>query len=137
MQKTKIRSIISLSLQKKEDKNNIPGDAGHFVRTEIDSTDFKKENLTSKVRRNKTKKRNMDLKLEPEVEDKTAETINILKDIAALQPGKNTQIAAKKISEKYKKMREALTNKKKYKLPGEIVRVEDVKTRNNKSTSLY
>ena len=45
---------------KKEDKNNIPGDAGHFVRTEIDSTDFKKENLASKVRRNKTKKPYLD-----------------------------------------------------------------------------
>ena len=41
---------------KKEDKNNIPGAAGHFVRTEIDSTDFKKENFASKVRRNKNKK---------------------------------------------------------------------------------
>ena len=114
---------------KKEDKNNIPGAAGHFVRTEIYSTDFKKENLASKVRRNKTKKPYLDLKKwQPEVEDKTAETINILQDIATLQPGKNAQITAKKISEKYKKMREALTKKKKYKLPGEIVRVEDVKT---------
>ena len=41
---------------KKEDKNNIPGDAGHFVRTEIDSTDFKKENLPSKTRKSKKKK---------------------------------------------------------------------------------
>ena len=38
------------------------------------------------------------------------------------------QIAAKKVSEKYKKMREALAAKKKYKIPGEIVKVEDVKT---------
>ena len=38
---------------KKEDKNNIPGDARHFVRTEIDSTDFKKENLASKTRKSK------------------------------------------------------------------------------------
>ena len=40
---------------KKEETNEIPGDAGHFIRTEIDSTDFKKENLASKVRKNKTK----------------------------------------------------------------------------------
>ena len=40
---------------KKEDKNNIPGDARHFVRTEIDSTDFKKENLASKTRKSKKK----------------------------------------------------------------------------------
>ena len=31
-------------------KNNIPADAGHFLRTEIDSTDFKNENLTTKAR---------------------------------------------------------------------------------------
>ena len=41
---------------KKEDKNNIPGDARHFVRTEIDSTDFKKENLASKTRKSKKAK---------------------------------------------------------------------------------
>ena len=46
--------------RKKEDKNNIPGVAGHFVGTEIASTDFKKENLTSKVKRNKTKKPYLD-----------------------------------------------------------------------------
>ena len=40
---------------KKEETNEIPGDAGYFIRTEIDSTDFKKENLASKVRKNKTK----------------------------------------------------------------------------------
>ena len=31
-------------------KNNIPADAGHFLRTEIDSTDFENENLTTKAR---------------------------------------------------------------------------------------
>ena len=30
-------------------KNNIPADAGHFLRTEIDSTDFKYQNLTTKT----------------------------------------------------------------------------------------
>ena len=37
-------------------KKYIPADAGHFLNTEIDSTDFKNENLTSKIRRNKAKK---------------------------------------------------------------------------------
>ena len=37
-------------------KNNIPADAGHFLRTEIDSTDFKNENLTTKIKRNKAEK---------------------------------------------------------------------------------
>ena len=37
-------------------KNNIPADAGHFQRTEIDLKDFKNENLTNKIRRNKAEK---------------------------------------------------------------------------------
>ena len=74
---------------KKENKNDIPGDAAHFIRTEIDSTNFKKENLASKVRRNNTRKPYLDFKnWRPKVEDGTAETLNILKDIATLQPGK-------------------------------------------------
>ena len=38
------------------EKNNIPADAGHFLRTEIDSIDLKNENLTTKIRRNKAEK---------------------------------------------------------------------------------
>ena len=114
---------------KKETAYNIPSDAGHFLRTEIDSTDFKKENLTSKVRRNKNKKPYLDLKeWQPKVEDETAETIKILDDIAILEPGKNAQIAAKKISEKYKVLRGANGRKNKFKLPGKIVKIEKVKT---------
>ena len=30
--------------------------AGHFLRTEIDSSDFKNESLTAKIRRNKAEK---------------------------------------------------------------------------------
>ena len=41
---------------KEETTNEIPGDAGHFIRTKIDSTDFKKENLPSKIRKTKTRK---------------------------------------------------------------------------------
>ena len=33
-------------------KNNISAATGHFLRTEIDSRDFKNENLTTKIRRN-------------------------------------------------------------------------------------
>ena len=58
----------------------------------------------------------------------TVETIKILKDIATLEPGKNGQLAAKKISEKYKKLREANARKKKYKIPGEIVTIKTVGT---------
>ena len=35
---------------KMRQKNDIPADAGHFLRAEIDSTDFKNENSTTKGR---------------------------------------------------------------------------------------
>ena len=37
-------------------KYNFPADAGHFLRTEINSTDLKNENLTTKIRRNQKEK---------------------------------------------------------------------------------
>ena len=37
-------------------KNNISATAGHFLRTEIDSRDFKIENLIAKITRNKAEK---------------------------------------------------------------------------------
>ena len=36
----------------KREKNNIPADAGHFFKKEIDSTGFQNENLTTKIKRN-------------------------------------------------------------------------------------
>ena len=59
--------------------------------------------------------------------DKT-NAIEALEDIASLQPGKNAQLATKKISEKYKKIREANKKKAKFKLPREIVKIETVET---------
>ena len=56
------------------------------------------------------------------------ETIQLLNDIATLEPGKNAQLATKKNSEKYKKIRETNAKKQKYKIPGEIVRIEEVET---------
>ena len=38
---------------RKKTKNKIPGDTGHFIRTEIDDTDFKNENLVTKKKKNK------------------------------------------------------------------------------------
>ena len=61
-------------------------------------------------------------------DSETTKTIRILDDIATLEPGKNAQLAAKKISKKYKKLREANAKKRKYKLPGEIVTIETVET---------
>ena len=94
---------------KKEEKNKIPGDAGHFIRKEIDNTDFKNENLISKEIRNKNVRKPY-LKTKKD-KGSTNESIKVLEDIAVLEPGKNAQIAAKEINEKYKK---------KSKLPGEI-----------------
>ena len=54
IQKTKINYIFVPP--KKVEINKIPGDAGHFIRTEIDSTDFKKENLATKTLGNHIKK---------------------------------------------------------------------------------
>ena len=45
-----------LYLQKLRQINNIPADAGHFLSTETDSTDFKNENLTTKIRRKRAEK---------------------------------------------------------------------------------
>lgn len=56
------------------------------------------------------------------------DTINTLETIAVLQPGKNAQLAAKKISEKDKKIREAKKRKNIFRVPGEILRVETVET---------
>ena len=111
---------------KKVEINKIPGDAAHFIRTEIDSTDFKKENLATKIRRNKNIRK--PYKKMPDTDNKDKdETIQILDDIAILEPGKNAQIAAKKISEKYRLIRQA-NGKKKFKLLGEIVTIETIKT---------
>ena len=104
---------------KKETSNNIPADAAHFIRTEIDLTDFKKENLTTKVKKqNKTKKPYIKKETDEMPKDtETTEILKVLDDIATLEPGKNAQLAAKKISEKYKKTREATARKNRYKLP--------------------
>ena len=51
----KRKQIICSYLQEMRQINNIPGDAGHFSRTETDSTDFENENLTTKIRRNRVK----------------------------------------------------------------------------------
>ena len=45
-----------MCLLKMRQKNNIAADTGHFLRTEIDSTDFKNENLLTNIKRNKAEK---------------------------------------------------------------------------------
>ena len=53
-------------------------------------------------------------------DSETAENLKLLDEIASLELGKNAQIAAQKISQKYKKLREA---KRKYEISDEIVKV--------------
>ena len=89
---------------KKVEINKIPGYAAHFIRPEIDSTDLKKENLVTKIRRNKNIRKPYKKMVNTNNADKD-ETIQILDDIAILEPGKNAQIAAKKIREKYRLLR--------------------------------
>ena len=68
---------------KKETINNIPLDAGHFLRNEIDSTDFKKENLITKSTKiDFYKKKNMHKKPESD------KTIRLSDEISAFKPGK-------------------------------------------------
>ena len=97
---------------KKTEENKIPSDAGHYIRSEIDATDFEKSNLVSKItaknivnkyrkmaRKQPYKVPNVVLE-EPSNTDELdrIDTIETLDDIATLQPGKNAQLAAIKIS---------------------------------------
>ena len=114
---------------KKIETNNIPADSAHFTRTEIDSTDFKKENLVTKERRQKRKKTYLNIKKwRPKVKDETKETTDVLEEIASHNLGKNALITAKKISDKYKKIRDT----KKYKIPDEIVKLKRLKRQKEK-----
>ena len=56
-------------------KNNISPDAGHFLRTEIDSTDFKNENLTIKEKEGTRQKNHIFLKKNIPKDLETNETI--------------------------------------------------------------
>ena len=94
-----------------KDKTN---DTAHFIRTEIDSTDLKKENLTSKVEKDSSRKQYIYKKETPKNLESN-ETIRLLDELATFEPGKKAQLATKKISEKYKKIREANAKKQKNK----------------------
>ena len=61
-------------------------------------------------------------------DSETTETIKILDDIATLEAGKKAQLTAKKISEKYKKLREGNARKQKYEIPGEMVTIGTAET---------
>ena len=76
-------------------KQQIPGDSRHFIRTEIDDTDFKNENLVTKKQNKKTDKTpysNSGNNNNNNIDS----TLKILDFTAVLKPGKRAQIAAKK-----------------------------------------
>ena len=79
-------------------KQQIPGDSRHFIRTEIDDTDFKNENLVTKKRSKKTDK--TPYSNSGNNNNNIDSTLKILDFIAVLKPGKRAQIAAKKNSRK-------------------------------------
>ena len=68
--------------------NKIVDEAAHFIRTEIDSTDFKKENLTSKIRKDETKKPYFQKEKTEEApnDSETTKNIKFLEEIANLEP---------------------------------------------------
>ena len=109
---------------KKEDSHQIPWDAGHFIKTEIDNTDFKNGNLASKDIRKKGVRKPY---LKTKKDRNENETIKILENIAILEPGKNAQIAAKKINDKYRK---------KYKLPGKVAVGDVIETADGKKIKI-
>ena len=106
---------------KKVESNKLPGDSGHFIRVEIENTDLKKEILASKKRTKSNRKPYQMPKID---RDNTDETVKMLEDIAKLEPGKNAQIAVKKISEI-----QALKSQKKFKLPGEVPLGDTIQTK--------
>ena len=84
-------------------KQQIPGDSRHFIRTEIDDTDFKNENLVTKKQSKKTDKTpysNSGNNNNNNNNNNIDSTLKILDFIAVLKPGKRAQIAAKKNSRK-------------------------------------
>ena len=113
------------------------------VQDEIESTDFKKSNLTLKKER--TGKQQQKTPYTFEKNKKEDNMIESLEDIAMLRLGKNAQIAAKKISKKYQKRRlEKRRASRKRKIEDEIVptrekkyrKVPDVNKKRKKKTTL-
>ena len=81
-------------------KQQIPGDSRHFIRTEIDDTDFKNENLVTKKWRKKTDKTPYSNSGNNNNNNNIDSTLKIFDFIAVLKPGKRAQIAAKQNSRK-------------------------------------
>ena len=102
---------------KKTEENKIPADAGHFIRSEIEATDLNKSDLATEIKGKNivNKYRKMARKRPYKVPDIVLEepanteeidkidTIETLEDIAALQPGRNAQLAVKKNKRKIQK----------------------------------
>ena len=137
---------------KKIDQNKIDKDAGHFIRTEIDSTDFRKENLASKSKKSKNSKKSKKtpdsktVKIEDVLDQDAQIEVKKLKEKYPLKfklPGKTGKVfntdtnrlkASEKIYEKYKKIRqnkaksrEIIESNKVNKILKDIDTVEEIK----------
>ena len=102
---------------KQPGENKLPADAGHFIRSEIEATDLNKSDLATEIKGKNivNKYRKMARKRPYKVPDIVLEepanteeidkidTIETLEDIAALQPGRNAQLAVKKNKRKIQK----------------------------------
>ena len=111
---------------KKTDGNKASTYTGHYIKSEIDNVNLKKSDLATKITaknilkkyRNLARKKsykvpNTSLTEPTNAEDvDRADTIETLDDIARLQSGKSAQLAAKKLSEKYKKNERSKQEKK-------------------------
>ena len=130
------------------------GDAEHFIRTEIDSTDFKNENLASKIKKSKKSKK-ISYQKTVKIDDILDQDAQIeVKKLSEKYPQKfkllgeagkvfNTDInrlkASKKIKEKYKKIRQnkiksrkIIESNKVNKILKDIDTVEEIKDISNK-----
>ena len=89
-------------VKKTRKKNNIPADAGDFPRTQIDSTDFENEKLTTKKRRNKGEKPQFLKNVFQNILKQTrpSNKISISKNIG--QKNKSNKIAEKYLLSRYK-----------------------------------
>ena len=115
-------------------------DENKDIKSEVDNANLKKSDLTTKItannilkkynnlaRKNPYKVSNISL-TEPANAENIASTIETVDNIASLQPGKKCSVSSKKITGKYKKIRETTRKKDICFLLGEIVKAETVET---------
>ena len=91
-------------------KKDIPANTGNFVRTQIDSTDFKNENLTAKKKKNETEKQCFFKKISEKIlkQRKLSNKISTSKKIG--RRNKSNKIAKNCCLSRYKRSRQNKIN---------------------------